>query len=227
MNDSPSVPCIAIDGPAASGKSTVARRVAHELGWMYVDSGALYRGVTWALLRRGIDPRDAASVEHAIGAIVLDFRIVDGAVVGSVDGQDPGAAIRGQVINEHVSRVAAVPAVRARIVAALRSMTRFGPLVMEGRDIGTAVFPASPHKFYMDADPEERARRRHAEMAASGAGVSDVRDQLQRRDAIDSNRRADPLRIAPDARVLDTTHMGIEAVVVDIVRAVATRGKPL
>ena len=206
---------IAIDGPAASGKSTVARRVASALGYLYVDSGALYRSVTWWLLRQGIPASDTARVLEALPRLEVEFRIGDGTVKYLVGGEDPGVEIREPAINENVSLMAAMPEVRARVTAWLQRMRGLGHLVMEGRDIGTAVFPDSPHKFYLDADPAERARRRHLEVVAAqrGTTVQDIGASIQKRDTLDSGRKTAPLRLAPGAAVVDSTRMTIEEVV--------------
>jgi CMP/dCMP kinase len=220
MNAVPRV--IAIDGPSASGKSTVARRVAAALGLLYVDSGALYRGVTWLALREGVPPEDPAALETLLEQADVEFRVEDGAVCFRLNGTDPGLALRGADVNANVSEVAAAPAVRRRVVDWLRAMRAVGGLVMEGRDIGTRVFPDTPLKFYLDASPEERARRRHAEDAGRGSAASldTVQASLQHRDRIDTSRRADPLKVAPDARVIDSTGMTIDAVVAAVCRAV-------
>lgn len=213
---------VAIDGPAASGKSTVSREVARALGWTYVDSGALYRGVTWKALRSGVSARDAAAVRRLLESARWEFPLREGAVRFTVDGEDPGEAIRGPDVREAVSDFAALPAVRAFVSEQLRAMRRYAPLVMEGRDIGTVVFPDADFKFYLDADPAERARRRARDLEAQegSADLAAVRASLERRDAKDSTRREAPLRIAPDARVIDTTGLTIEQVVARIVSAV-------
>lgn len=213
---------IAIDGPSASGKSTVAKKVASLLGFVYVDSGALYRAVTWLALRKGLECDDEQAVQRLVLSVDMTFQVENGAVAFHIDGMDPGQGIRGTEVNENVSEVSAVPAVRKKIVGWLRSMGDLGNLVMEGRDIGTAVYPETKFKFYLDASPEERARRRHAELAANHAGmsVSDVQTSLKKRDAIDSGRKMDPLKIAPGAVVIDSTSMGIDDVVRAIVRSV-------
>jgi cytidylate kinase len=206
---------IAIDGPAASGKSTVAKRVAAGLGYLYVDSGALYRGVTWHALRSDVDTRDAAAVGRLLPDFPIHFSTSAGAVVFTIDGMDPGMALRSETVNSHVSGVAATPEVRNQVNVWLRDMTRFGNLVVEGRDIGTAVFPSSEFKFYLDASPEERARRRYAEIAEKKDGLSktDIGESLRKRDTIDRNRKKDPLRVAQDAVVIDSTGMGVDDVV--------------
>jgi cytidylate kinase len=208
---------IAIDGPAASGKSTVARRVAAELGLLYVDSGAVYRGVTLQMLRWGVDTTDAEAMAHAAERLRLDAVKDGGAVKVRVEGEAPGEALRSHEVNEHVSPVAAVPAVRRLVTQTLRDMARLGGLVMEGRDIGTAVFPDADFKFYLDASEAERARRRHAERQAAAGSVEDVGASLLRRDRIDSTRRTAPLRAAADAVTLDTTCLSVDAVCREIV----------
>lgn len=206
---------IAIDGPAASGKSTVARRVARALGDLYVDSGAVYRGITLAVLQRGVDPADENAVMQVLTGVDMEFFEHDGAVNFRLDGVEPGDALRTQEVNNAVSPVAALGGVRRQVVAWLQGLARLGNLVMEGRDIGTAVFPDTPLKFYLDASPEERARRRHVEMSDRGAGVDReaVDANLRRRDDIDSRRARDPLTVAPGANVVDSTGMEIEDVV--------------
>jgi cytidylate kinase len=209
---------IAIDGPSASGKSTVSRRIAADLGFTYVDSGAFYRGVTWAALERGVDVHDA----KAVAALVRDFNFVttveNGVAWFTVDGADPGEAIRGEGVRESVSYVARVPEVRTFMVEQLRNIAQKGSLVMEGRDIGSVVFPDSRFKFYLDADPEERARRRNAEIQVmeGTSSVGDVMNSLQKRDELDSKRKTAPLQVADGARVVNTTGMGIDEVVATI-----------
>jgi cytidylate kinase len=146
---------------------------------------------------------------------IIDFEVRDGAVCVRIDGRHVGPEIRTEAVNKHVSPVSAQPEVRRRIVDWLRGMSKLGPLVMEGRDIGTAVFPDTPFKFYLDASPEERARRRHAESAA-GSTVDEVRSSISRRDAIDSSRSVAPLQAARGAVVIDTTSMGVREVVAAI-----------
>ena len=211
---------VAIDGPSASGKSTVARHVAQQLGFVYVDSGSLYRGVTWMTLERGVPADDTAGVTDLLSRLRVDAHVRDGAVVFTLDGEDPGPALRSQAVVERVSDVAAIPEVRRFVVARLRETVRFGSLVMEGRDIGSVVFPDSSRKYYLDADPEERARRRHQELARddSTGGLDDVRDALKRRDRKDTTRETAPLQIAPGARVINTTCLSIEEVAAAIVR---------
>lgn len=218
--------CIAIDGPSASGKSTVARRVAETLGFNYVDSGAVYRGLTWMTIVQGVNPREAQAVVAMLGRIRYEHR-PDGRSIGyALDGQVPGPALRSAEVAERVSEIAAIPEVRAFVVARLRECARFGSLVMEGRDIGTVVFPESPWKFYLDADPEERARRRLND-AASSEGRGDaaaVRDSLARRDQRDRTRASAPLQIALNARVIDSTRLDADEVAGIVVAAVRAGG---
>ncbi len=217
---------VAIDGPSASGKSTVARRVAQELVFAYVDSGALYRGLTWKALREGLDVTRPEAVVELTTRIRMDFFMQQNVVRFAIDGEEPGDQLRSEPVRERVSDVAAVPEVRSYLVRLLRQTTRFGSLVMEGRDIGTVVFPDSPFKFYLDADPEERARRRHKELESkeTDSDVHKVLNSLRRRDMKDSTRKAAPLQIALGARVIDSTGMTIEQVVQMIVAQVRTAG---
>jgi CMP/dCMP kinase len=214
---------VTIDGPAASGKSTVARRVASALGYIYVDSGALYRGITWKALQAGVDTSDRRKVVQLMERTAMDFAVEKGRVCMRIDGVDPGAELRTDAVNEYVSDVAANPEVRAEVVKRLRDMKRFGTIVMEGRDIGSVVFPHAGHKFYLDADPAERARRRHSELAGKrslNVEVGRVLDSLRRRDARDSGRETAPLTVPPGAVAVDTTRMSIDEVVDFIVRSV-------
>ena len=207
---------IAIDGPSGAGKSTVARCLGRKLGFLHVDSGALYRIMTWQALEHRIDTSDEAALTAFAPSVVVDFAVRDGAVVYSVAGVEPGDRIRTPQINQHASPVAKVPAVRARVTAWLRELPRFGDLVVEGRDIGSVVFPDSPARFYLDADPAERARRRHSEEHEKGIATQStetVLASLLHRDRIDSSRATAPLKIADGARVLDTTRLAIEHVV--------------
>ncbi|MFC1462549.1 (d)CMP kinase [Verrucomicrobiota bacterium] len=215
---------IAIDGPSASGKSTIARRVAAEFGGVYVDSGALYRGITWKVLADGASPDKAADVSGALSALRIDFFLQDSAVQFSIDGTEPGLELRSEAVNESVSKIAAMPDVRKAVVGWLRDMVGFGDLVMEGRDIGTAVFPDAEHKFYLDASPEERARRRCTDEkrpvdAGPAPNEDTVRQSLERRDAMDSTRPMDPLQVADDATVIDSTGLEIDQTVELVLRA--------
>ena len=205
---------VAIDGPAASGKSTVAKRVAARRGSIYVDSGALYRTVAWEALRRGLDVRDRAALLALLPELRMEFAVRDGAVVHTINGRDPGVEIRQEPVNRAVSPVAATPEVRELVTGWLRDLARFGDLVIEGRDIGTVVFPQARWKFYLDAAPDVRAQRRHAEQAArqESSNVRQVGESLQYRDRIDSSRSTAPLRVAEGAVVIDSSAMDVDQV---------------
>lgn len=203
---------IAIDGPAGSGKSTVARAVADRLGLEYLDTGAMYRGVAHAVLVRGVEPSDAGAVADVARAVVLD-------VTRSrclVDGEDASEAIRGPEVTAAVSAVAANPEVRVEMVARQRRwVAELGGGVMEGRDIGSVVFPEAELKVYLTASAEVRARRRAAEFP--GMDVDRVAAEIRRRDEADSSRAASPLVTADGARVLDTSELTVDGVVDAIV----------
>jgi cytidylate kinase len=216
------VKTIAIDGPSASGKSSVSKGVAALLGYMYVDSGALYRGITWQALRKCVDTKDSAAVLDCMYEAEWDFFIQDGAAKFSIDGDVPAQELREKDVRENVSAVAAIPEVRKFIVESLQSLANFGSLVMEGRDIGTVVFPDSPYKFYLDADPEERAMRRYRELVEAGESekAEEVMESLKKRDKMDSTRKTDPLTVATGAHVIDSTSMTLEEVIKTVVDAV-------
>lgn len=207
---------IAIDGPAASGKSTVARKVAAALGYLYVDSGSLYRGVTWLALRKRVNPSDAEAVNAMLAETAWDFHVRHGAVIYTLAGEDPADEIRSGEVNENVSFIARIPEVRTMVVERLREMTALGSLVIEGRDIGSVVFPETEHKFYLDADPVERARRRSLE---AGDDVETTQASLARRDKLDSSRKTAPLQIALGAKVVDTTSLEIDEVAEQVLDA--------
>ena len=206
---------IAIDGPAGSGKSTVARRLATYLGLDYLDTGAMYRAITFAALRRGIDPADAGPVAEL--ARVVDLDVTTDHV--RVDGVDATIEIRGPEVSRAVSLVAANPEVRAELVRRQREWAyeRAGG-VLEGRDIGTVVFPDAVLKVYLNARPEVRAERRAAEV--SELDYETVAADMARRDAFDQGRQADPLRLAADAIELDTSDMTIDEIVAELARRI-------
>ena len=203
---------IAIDGPAGSGKSTVARAVADRLDLEYLDTGAMYRGVAHAVLRRGIDPTDRAAVAEVARVVSLD--VTRSSCL--VDGEDASVAIRGPEVPGAVSAVAANPDVRVEMVARQREwVAELGGGVMEGRDIGSVVFPDAEVKVYLTASPEVRARRRAAEVP--GLDVDAVAADIRRRDEADSSRTASPLVTADGAQVLDTSELTVDGVVDAIV----------
>lgn len=200
---------IAIDGPAGSGKSTVARALAAELGLEYLDTGAMYRAVTFAALQRAVDPDDPEAVGRLARSIELTVG-ADGSVV--VDGTDATIEIRGPEVTRAVSIVAANPAVREEMRRRQRAWAEErGGGVMEGRDIGTVVFPEATLKVYLDASPEVRASRRSKEVR--DLSYETVAADLARRDALDQGRAHDPLREATDAFVLDTTDLSVDHIV--------------
>lgn len=203
MADSSTV-VIAIDGPAASGKSTVARELARRLGYLFLNSGDLYRAMTWQCLRRGTDPCDPGAVAVLTGETRVEIAGDGAEYFPVVDGDDPRPHLRAPEVNAHVSPVSAVPAVRYILSAAIRAHAQGRQTVIEGRDIGSAVFPETPYKFYIDAHPQVRQRRR------SKQGQS---DEITRRDHIDSTRAAAPLTVAPGATVVDTSALDVPGVV--------------
>ncbi len=196
---------IAIDGPAASGKSTVARRIAAELEAVFVNSGAMYRAFTWWVLENDVDPSDTAAVIDLLEKTKFESgeseRVGTISVEGKLMSRDE---LSEQRVNSNVSIIASVPEVRARLVAEQRDYASRKSVVMEGRDIGSVVFPETPFKFYIDASPEVREQRRRAE---------GIEDSILARDKIDSSRKASPLVIPEDATVVDSSHMGIDEVV--------------
>jgi CMP/dCMP kinase len=209
-------PCIvAVDGPSASGKSTVSRHAAQRLKFMYVDSGAWYRGMTWKAVREGVDVHDPEAVIALMEQSSWDFSVEDRIMSFTIDQVDPSDHLRSEPVREKVSAIAAIPEVRKFIVARLRETSQFGDLVMEGRDIGSVVFPHARFKYYLDADPEERARRRHRELSAKeqDIDVDKVLHSLQRRDQMDSTRKTAPLQIPLGARVINSTSMTVDDVV--------------
>ncbi|MBP5286127.1 MAG: (d)CMP kinase [Kiritimatiellae bacterium] len=213
---------IAIDGPSGSGKSSVSRIVGGRLGFLHVDSGALYRIVTWRCLEEKVDTSDPAAVAAFAAGVGIELRPENGRVEYYVGGEKPGERIRTPEINAHASAVATVKEVRDRITAILRSMAAFGDLVVEGRDITTAVFPDSPARFYLTASPEARAERRRREQVEKG--ISDqsaeaVKASLLARDRVDSTRRHAPLRKADGAVEIDSSDMTLDEVVDAVMNA--------
>src|SRR5687767_8527820 len=212
---------IAIDGPSGAGKGTVSRAISEALGYRHVDTGAMYRAVGWKAVRDGIPLDDEAAVsELARGARI----VVEGGVV-EIDGYDVTRAIRTPEIDKAATAVARLPKVREALVARQRGLGADGGVVMEGRDIGTVVFPNADVKIYLDASAEERARRRAGDASHSGSqtGQAAVAEALQARDNADTTRAVSPLSIAPDAVHLDTTEMPIEKVVDHVMGLVRAR----
>ena len=211
---------IAIDGPSGAGKGTVARAIARELGYRHVDSGAMYRAVGWKALETGV-PLDQ---EDALAVLAARSRITVAPAAVTIDGADVTRAIRTPDIDRAAAAVARIPRVRAVLVERQRQMGQGGGIVMEGRDIGTVVFPDADVKIYLDAEPEERARRRATDPAHSGpAAAADVATALTARDEIDRTRTASPLYAAPDAVAVDTTGKSIDEVVKDVLAIVRVK----
>jgi CMP/dCMP kinase len=206
---------IAMDGPSGTGKSTVARGVAARLGIRYLDTGAMYRAATLAVLRAGIDPADPDKVAAVVAAADIEIATDPAAPAVRLDGTAVDSEIRAGDVTGAVSAVSAVPAVRAQLVAAQREVIRQGPVVVEGRDIGAVVWPAARPKVYLTARPEIRAARRAGELGAGTdrAAVAAVAADIERRDRLDSSRAASPFSQAADAVVVDTSELGIETVI--------------
>lgn len=222
MQDRSDVKPIAIDGPSASGKSTVSKLLAEKLHYVYVDSGSFYRGITWKALQEGVDVTDSSSVVNCLKKMNWEMMLEGRNLIFEIDGQNPGIQLRSEPVREKVASVAVIPEVRAYVVEKLRATTQFGNVVMEGRDIGSVVFPETPYKYYLDADPAERARRRSREIQEmeGQSDVQDVMDSLRRRDKIDSTRKTAPLHISPNAMVINSTAMGIDEVVQTIIQSI-------
>jgi cytidylate kinase len=217
---------IAIDGPSGAGKGTVARAVAARLGYRHVDTGAMYRAVAWRASHDGVELGDENAV--AVVGEQATFDLEHGRVI--IDGRDVASLIRTPDIDRAAAIVARHPAVRRALVARQRAMAERGGVVVEGRDIGTVVFPQADVKIYLDASPEERARRRAADPAHASSitgRLTDVATALAERDKSDSTRAASPLAVAPDAVVIDTTGVSIDEVI-DLVLSLvsAKRSRP-
>lgn len=206
---------IAIDGPAASGKSTVASQLATRLGYTYVNSGEMYRAITWKICLSGAPVENAESVAAVLDESHIRIGAENGVSYIRIDGFDPTPYLRDEQINRNVSPVSSIPAVREFLLGRLRAFAEESNIVMEGRDIGSTVFPDTPYKFYIDASPEVRRQRRSAQ------GQS---DEIASRDKADSSRRSAPLIIADDAYVIDSSHLTIDGVVGEIVGRLKLKG---
>ncbi len=206
---------IAIDGPAASGKSSVAFNLAKRLGYAYVNSGAMYRAITWRVVSMNVPADDAVGVVDLLERSDVRICLENGVSVIRIDGIDPEPFLRDQAINQNVSPVSSIPGVRDFLLEILRSFATESDLVMEGRDIGSTVFPDTQYKFYIDASPEVRRMRRQAQGQL---------DDPAARDKVDSTRRASPLVIADDAEVIDSSHLTIDGVVGEIIGRLKLKG---
>jgi len=206
---------IAIDGPAASGKSSVARRVAEELGFVFVNSGAMYRAFSWQVIQSGVEVSDAESVLELLNKTQFECGEKDGVGTVLVNGVDPGEELTSDSVNSTVSAIACYPEVRERLVAAQRVYRENANVVMEGRDIGSVVFADTPYKFYIDASPEVREKRRRDQ---------GIEDSISDRDRQDSTRKASPLIAAEGAIVVDSSNMNLEEVVEQVLASLRDQG---
>jgi cytidylate kinase len=199
---------IAIDGPAASGKSSVAQELARRLGFVYVNSGAIYRAITWHILQKKIHPEESDGIAGALREADLTCRLQNNESRTLIDDVDPGEHLRDDCVNKSVAGISQLPVVRQIVAKKLHQQAQTHDLIVEGRDIGSVVFPDTPYKFYIDASPEVRLQRR----AAQGE-----RDEIAIRDRADSLRLVSPLVIAKDAHVIDTSHLTIQQVIDEII----------
>lgn len=206
---------IAIDGPAGSGKSTVSKMLAKALGLLYIDTGAMYRALTLAAMRNNVDLEDGEGLEKLAKSARIDLREEGNISKIFLDGEDVTGLIRTPELTGNVKYIARVPGVRAEMVRLQRSIGRRGGAVLEGRDIGTVVFPDARYKFYLDADQAERAKRRYEELVELGTKVSldDIKKDVSTRDHSDMTRSVGALKRADDAIFIDTTELSIDGVV--------------
>lgn len=216
---------IAIDGPAGSGKSTVAKMVAKRLGYLYVDTGAMYRALTLKAIKNNIDLNDQEALIRLADTSEINLKMSGGCLQVFLDGVDVTTAIRSQDLTRKVSFVAQCVAVRLRMVKLQRELCKDTASILEGRDIGTVVFPDAEWKFYLDAEFTERVRRRHKELVKMGQKVSlqRVKEDVQSRDEKDKARKVAPLKRAQDALCIDTTNMSIDEVVERIIDTVTKK----
>jgi CMP/dCMP kinase len=207
---------IAIDGPAGAGKSTVARAVARRLGYLFINTGAMYRAVAWKALHEGVSPDDAGAVGRLAGESLIELTGGVDSMRVLIDGRDITSEIATPQVGQAASIVSTIPAVRRALVARQQLMGRAGGVVMEGRDIGTQVFPDAEVKIYLDASPEARAQRRYDEDLARGVAVAspeEMREEIERRDHRDKTRADSPLTQVEDAVYIDSSEMTVDEVV--------------
>jgi CMP/dCMP kinase len=219
---------VAIDGPAGAGKSTIARRIAQKLGFVYINTGAIYRAVALWAIRLGIDFDDMHRLEQLAKEARIELAANNGHV--TLNGEDVTEAIRDRQVSDAASKASAVPGVRRALLGLQRGMAERNSVVMEGRDIGSVVFPNAQVKIFLDADPHERARRRALELEEKGqkGDVQSVSGELKQRDERDRRRSESPLMQAPDAELIDTTGLSLEEVeeaVLRVLRAKLSNGK--
>jgi cytidylate kinase len=203
---------IAIDGPSGAGKSTIAKYIAKKLDILYLDTGAMYRAVAWYVISKGVDPGDEAKVIPMLDDIKMDIRYQNGAQRVLICGKDVTDYIREHNISMGASTVSKIPAVRLKLVELQREIAAKNDCVLDGRDIGSYVLPSAPLKIFLTAEPEERARRRHAELIAKGMQITyeKVLEDVLARDKQDSTRAFAPLKAMPDAIIIDTTSCSIQ-----------------
>ncbi len=216
---------VAIDGPSGAGKSTLAKRVAREFGFMYLDTGALYRALGLKVLRQGAEVADDARMAQLVESTDIDLKEQDGRLEVFLDGEEVSALIRTPEVSQMASKVSALKAVRQGLLEIQRALGRRGSVVAEGRDIGTVVFPEADVKIFLDASVKERARRRSEELRAAGrpVGLEETQREMEERDRRDSERELAPLRKADDAMAIDSSSLGAEAVAQRVIKEIRSR----
>ena len=218
---------IAIDGPAASGKTTTARLLGLKLGLLPIDTGAMYRAITLKVIREGVKPGDIEGIQSILETSRIEQRVEDGKIRTFLDGEDVTDEIRKPEVSNLVSIISALSIVRRKLVEIQRRLAKMGGVVVEGRDIGTVVLPNADLKVFMTANLEERARRRKKELEERGiqATLDQLIEEIRKRDEIDSHRKDSPLKPAEDAMILDTTNLSIEEQVEAILKEIKRRFK--
>ena len=225
---------IAIDGPSAVGKSTISRLVAHDLGYAYIDTGALYRAITWKVLQSNIDINNEDLISDLVSKIHISIKKKKNNFKEHyhmfIDDEDVTEEIRNPKIDQNVSEIAMLPKIRKKLISLQRNLAKSGNIVMEGRDIGSTILPNADLKFYLTASEEERVKRRYQELKNKGYKISPekVREQIVKRDLIDSNRKCAPLFKAKDAIQIESTHKTIEEVkneILDIIKKYIKSGE--
>jgi len=216
---------VAIDGPAGVGKSTVAKLLASRLGFLYLDTGALYRAVAWAVLEQKLEPADAEAVAGLLSKLSLRMQVTNNEVTVFINGKDVTKDLRTPAVSAAASVVSAIPAVRAWLLPVQREIGQKGSVVAEGRDIGTKVFPSAPVKFFLEADVTVRAQRRQLELVAAGhrTAIEQTSAELAGRDDRDRSRSMAPLVPADDARHIDTSRLSAEEVVNQMLAVVTAK----